>query len=59
MHELTCQADRPLDAATLAASHPEEGIVERASSTDRSKEMCRPERLSMEIAIEWAHLGGD
>ena len=59
MHELNCHADRPLDAATLAASLHEEGIVERVSSTDRSKEMCLPERLSMEIAIEWAHLGGD
>jgi hypothetical protein len=59
MHEVNCHAERPLDAASLAASLDEEGIVERMSSTDTTRETCRHERLSVEIAIEWAHLGGD
>ena len=59
MHEVNRQVERPLDAASLAASLKEQGIVEGVSSNDTSKEMCRLERLSMEIAVEWAHLGGD
>jgi hypothetical protein len=59
MHEVNCHFERPLDAASLAASLNEQGIVEGVSSIDSSKETCRHERLSVEIAVEWAHLGGD
>ena len=45
--------ERPLDAASLN----EQGTVERVSFGDTTKERC--ERLSLEIAVEWAHLGGD
>jgi hypothetical protein len=53
MHEVDYHVDRPLDAASLN----EHGIVERVSFADTTKE--RRERLSLEIAVEWAHLGGD
>ena len=59
MHEVNCRVERPLDAASLATPLIEQGIVEHVSSDDTWKEMCRFERLSMEIAVEWAHLGGD
>jgi hypothetical protein len=53
MHEIDYHVERPLDAASLN----EQGIVERVSFADTTKE--RRERLSLEIAVEWAHLGGD
>jgi hypothetical protein len=58
MHEIHGRVERSLDAAALLASRNEQGIVEAVSSTDASKEIWR-ERLSVEIAVEWAHLGGD
>ena len=57
MHEIDYHVERPPDAASLAASLNEQGIVERVSFADTTKE--RRERLSLEIAVEWAHLGGD
>ena len=57
MHEIDYHVERPLDAASLAASLNEQGIVERVSFADTTKE--RRECLSLEIAVEWAHLGGD
>ena len=59
MHEINCNVERPLDAAPLAASLNEQEIVKRVSFTDTPKEICRHERLSLEVAVEWAHLGGD
>jgi hypothetical protein len=59
MQETNCNVERPLDVASLPASLSEEGIVKRVSLTHTSKEICRHERLSLEIAVEWAHLGGD
>jgi hypothetical protein len=55
MHEINCNVERPLDAAFLN----EQEIVKRVSFADTPKEICRHERLSVEIAVEWAHLGGD
>jgi hypothetical protein len=53
MHEIDYHVERPRDAAFLN----EQGTVERVSFGDTTKERC--ERLSLEIAVEWAHLGGD
>lgn len=58
MHEINGN-ERPLDAASLVSSRNEQEIVKRVSFTETSKEICRHERLRMEIAVEWAHLGGD
>ena len=55
MHNVNWYAQRPLDAASLN----EQGIMEQVSSTDREKETSDPARLRMEMAVEWAHLGGD
>ena len=61
MHKANCHAEWPLDAAMLGASPNEEGqgMMERVSSDDALRQMCRQQRLSVEIAVEWAHLGGD
>jgi hypothetical protein len=55
MHNVTWYAQRPLDASSLN----EHGIVKQVSSTDGSKESSDHVRLRMEMAVEWAHLGGD
>ncbi len=55
MHNLNRHVERPLGAA----SSNEPKVVEQVCSTDRSKETSEQVRLSMEMAIEWAHLGGD
>ena len=41
-----------------ATSLNEQGIREQVCSTDRSKESSNHVRLSMEMAVEGAHLGG-
>jgi hypothetical protein len=33
--------------------------VDQSSSTDGSNQTSDPLRLSIEMAVEWAHLGGD
>jgi hypothetical protein len=55
MHNVNWCAQRPLDATSLN----EQGIMEQVSSTDRSNETSNHVRLSIEMAVEWAHLGGD
>ena len=55
MHNVNWYAQRPLDASSLN----EQGIMEQVSSTERSKEVSEHDRFSMEMAVEWAHLGGD
>ena len=55
MHNVNWYAQRPLDATSLT----DQGIIEQVSSTDRSKDISDPFRLTMEMAVEWAHLGGD
>ena len=57
MREVNCLVQRPLDAASLAASPNEHATA--LSSDDIKQQMCRQDRLSVEIAVEWAHLGGD
>jgi hypothetical protein len=48
-------AERPLDSRYVS----EQGIVEPVSSTQRPTETSDHVHLSVEMAIEWAHLGGD
>ena len=55
MHNVNWYAQRPLDASSLN----EQEIMEQVSCTDRPKETSDPARLRMEMAVEWAHLGGD
>jgi hypothetical protein len=55
MHKGNGHADRSFDAALLN----EEGIVDQMTSTERSSQASDHLRLSLEIAVEWAHLGGD
>ena len=55
MDNVNWYAQQPLDATSLN----EQGIMEQVSSTDRSKEVSDHDRFSMEMAVEWAHLGGD
>ena len=55
MDNVNWYAQQPLDATSLN----EQGIMEQVSSTHRSKEVSDHDRLSMEMAVEWAHLGGD
>lgn len=56
MGEVNCRVQCPLDPP-LAASPNEQGTA--VSSDEVRPSMCRQERLSVEIAVEWAHLGGD
>ena len=55
MREISWHAERPLDAALLN----EQGKAEPAPSIDRSNQTSDHARLNIEMAIEWAHLGGD
>ena len=55
MHEVSWHAERPLDTAFLK----EQGKVERTPSSDGSKQASDHAALSLEMAVEWAHLGGD
>jgi hypothetical protein len=55
MHNVNRYAERPLDAGRLS----EQGIVEPVSPTERSTETSDHVHLSVEMAVEWAHLGGD
>lgn len=57
MREVNCHVQCPLDAASLPASPNEQESV--MSSDDIGQPVCGQERLSVEIAVEWAHLGGD
>jgi len=52
MHNANWYAQRPLDAASLN----ERGIMEQVSFTEETSDHVR---FSMEMAVEWAHLGGD
>lgn len=53
MHDVNWHAE--LDATNVN----EQAIVDPSSSIDRSTQTFDPLRLSMEMAVEWAHLGGD
>ena len=55
MHNVNWHTQRALDVTALK----EQGVLEQVSPTDRSKETSDHVRLSMEMAVEWAHLGGD
>ena len=55
MHDVNWHAERISDATRLN----EQAIVDPLSSIDRSTQTVDPLRLSIEMAIEWAHLGGD
>jgi len=52
MHNANWYAQRPLDATSLN----EQGITEQVSFTEETSDHVR---FSMEMAVEWAHLGGD
>jgi hypothetical protein len=47
--------DRPLDAASLN----EQGIVDHVPSAESSSQASDDLRFHVEMAVEWAHLGGD
>lgn len=48
-------AERRLDASVLN----EQRKADQSSSTDRSNQTSDLLRLNIEMAVEWAHLGGD
>lgn len=54
MREVNCHVQRHLDAGSVVASPNEQAAA--LSSDDLEN---RQERLSVELAVEWAHLGGD
>ena len=55
MHRANGPAERTFDSAFSK----EQVNVDRSSPTDTSKEPSDHSRLNLEVAIEWAHLGGD
>lgn len=55
MHNVIENTERTLDAACFN----EQGIVDHICSSDRSPQAADQLRLTVEMAIEWAHLGGD
>lgn len=55
MYNVIGHTERTLDAACVN----EQGIVDHVSSSDRSPQAADQVGLTVEMAIEWAHLGGD
>jgi hypothetical protein len=55
MHNINRYVERPSDAGCLY----EQGIVEAVSPTERSTETSDQVHFTVEMAVEWAHLGGD
>jgi hypothetical protein len=55
MHKQNVPVERRLEATFLN----EQATVKQLPSTDRSNPTSDPLRLSIEMAVEWAHLGGD
>jgi hypothetical protein len=56
MRQVNVSAERSFDPGALSN---EKGIVDRSSTTDTSKPTSDHVLLNVEMAIEWAHLGGD
>jgi hypothetical protein len=55
MRQLNGAAERTFDPGVLN----EKGIADRSSTNDTSKSTSDHVLLNVEMAIEWAHLGGD
>ena len=55
MQKINGSAERTLDASTLN----QQRILDRSTPTEVSGGPPDPLRLNIEMAIEWAHLGGD
>ena len=56
MHQVTGPVEGTSDSGVL---RKEKGFVDRSSTNDMSKPSADPVLLDVEMAIEWAHLGGD
>jgi hypothetical protein len=56
MRQVNGPTDRTFDAGVLLN---EKSIVDRSSTNDTSKPTSDHVLLNVEMAIEWAHLGGD
>lgn len=56
MRHVTGPAEGTSDSEVL---RKEKGFVDRSSTNDTSKPSADQVLLDVEMAIEWAHLGGD